>query len=226
MKNKLILCIKTLRVMGCFCVLSGQQESKDLIYYSHIKKEKRNNIQVEKLLKAKVLKVVDGDTIKVRIIDYNKTLNSEEKVRFIGVDTPETVHPKKGVEYFGKESAAYTKKYLNDKIIYLGFDNTLRDKYNRLLCYCYTEEGIFINYKIIADGYGYAYLKYPFVYAKEFKKAEENARIKNLGLWKANNMGGMIIHNINKNNFSVIPLKTDTPLIIYSDAILTFSVMF
>lgn len=160
---------------------------KPLVYYAFLEKEKLHSIELKKLLEAEVIKFIDGDTIKVELLDFNRKLNKIETIRFIGVDTPETVHPKKIVQYFGKEASEYTKQLLSDEIVYLGFDNDLRDKYGRLLCYCYTKDGTFINYKLIADGYGYAYLKYPFVYEKEFKEAEKTARTKRLGLWKPYN---------------------------------------
>ncbi|WP_051267609.1 thermonuclease family protein [Treponema pedis] len=178
-KFKLSLIIITVFLIGC----KIYSIEKQLVYFSCIKKQELDNLNIKKLFKAEVIKVVDGDTVKVKMLDYNRKFNKVETIRFIGVDTPETVHPKKSVQYFGKEASEYTKRELNGKIVYLGFDNNLRDKYNRLLCYCYTEDGLFINYRIIYNGYGYAYIKYPFVYAKKFKKAEKEARKSERGLW-------------------------------------------
>jgi micrococcal nuclease len=76
-----------------------------------------------------VLKVVDGDTVK---ITYE---GKETTVRLIGVDTPETVHPSKPVEAFGKEASNFTKNLLLGESIYLRFDGNRTDKYGRMLAY-------------------------------------------------------------------------------------------
>lgn len=80
-----------------------------------------------KLLPARVTRVVDGDTVYVRLDD-----GTEEKVRFIGVDAPEST---KEVEPYGKEAAAYTKKRLSGRTVHLELDVGERDKYGWLLAY-------------------------------------------------------------------------------------------
>lgn len=128
---------------------------------------------------AKVTRIVDGDTIVV-------LLNGQkQKVRLIGIDTPETVHPKKPVEYFGKEASEYTKKNLFGKNVQLAYDWQKYDRYNRLLAYVWVDGKLF-NLQIIKDGYAHAYLKYPFRddYMKTFHEAETYAREHKLGLWK------------------------------------------
>lgn len=84
-------------------------------------------------------RVVDGDTIIVNI-DGKK-----ERVRLIGVDTPETKHPNKPVEYFGREASAFTKGMVEGKKVKLEYDWQRRDKYGRLLAYVYLEDGTFLN---------------------------------------------------------------------------------
>lgn len=95
--------------------------------------------------RGKVVKIVDGDTIKVKIG------GSTETVRLIGVDTPETVHPNRPVEYFGKEASAFTKRMANGKSVRLEDDPecTNRDKYGRLLRYVYLPDGTMLNGLII-----------------------------------------------------------------------------
>lgn len=119
--------------------------------------------------------VIDGDTIIV---------NGNEKVRLIGVDTPETKHPQKPVEFFGKEASAFTKSLVEGKTVRLTFDQELTDKYGRTLAYIYLEDGTFVNAEIIKQGYGHAYIQYPFKYLEEFIQYEREARINNRGLWK------------------------------------------
>ncbi|RJX19560.1 MAG: hypothetical protein C4570_05025 [Ammonifex sp.] len=79
-------------------------------------------------------RVVDGDTIHVDIA------GKDETVRFIGVDTPETVHPTRGEEPFGREASIYTKEQLSGKDIYLKTDIQHRGKYGRLLAYVQLEQ--------------------------------------------------------------------------------------
>jgi micrococcal nuclease len=123
-------------------------------------------------------RVVDGDTIIIEMNGYG------EKVRLIGVDTPETVHPLKPVEHFGKEASEFTRKSAEGKNVRLEYDLQKRDKYGRLLAYVYLENGTFLNAEIIKQGYGFAYTKYPFKYMEEFRKHESSARTNRKGLWK------------------------------------------
>ena len=123
-------------------------------------------------------RVVDGDTI---IVDMN---GKEERVRLIGVDTPETVHPNKPVEYFGKEASEFTKNMVEGKRVRLEYDWQRRDKYGRLLAYVYLQDGTFLNAEIIKQGYGFAYTRFPFKYLEEFRQYEREARENGRGLWK------------------------------------------
>lgn len=136
---------------------------------------------VESSSEAIVTRVIDGDTIVVKMIKSDLFYI----VRLIGVDTPETVHPTKQVEYFGKEAIAYTKRNLLGKYVKLTYDWQKQDKYRRLLAYIWIDGKIF-NRKIIEDGYAFAYIKYSFrdEYMRQFRKAEEDARTHKRGLWK------------------------------------------
>lgn len=126
-----------------------------------------------------VTEFVDGDTIKV---DMN---GKEETLRFIGVDTPETHDPRKAVQCFGQTAAAFTKDFIGDKSVRLEADpiNTNRDRYGRLLRYVYLPDGTFVNKELIARGYGFAYLGFPFSKSDEFRQYQANAMQSNSGLW-------------------------------------------
>jgi micrococcal nuclease len=80
-------------------------------------------------------RVVDGDTL---------LLTNGEYVRLIGVDTPETKHPQKPVEYFGKEAYLFTKRIVEGKEVRLEYDQTRRDRYGRILAYVYLMDGTFV----------------------------------------------------------------------------------
>jgi len=122
-----------------------------------------------------VKRVIDGDTL---------LLSNRERVRLIGVDTPETKHPQKPVERFGKEAYLFTKRMVEGKEVRLEFDWQKRDKYGRLLAYVYLTDGTFLNAEIIKQGYGFAYTRFPFKYLEEFRKYEREARDNKRGLWK------------------------------------------
>ena len=105
-------------------------------------------------------------------------------MRLIGVDTPETKHPRKPVQYFGKEASMFIANMAEGKKVRLDFDQNQRDKYKRLLAYVYLEDGTFLNAEIIKKGYGHAYTKFPFKYMNEFREYEMKARVRKRGLWK------------------------------------------
>lgn len=122
-----------------------------------------------------VVRVVDGDTI---------VLDGNEKVRLIGVDTPETVDPRKPVQYFGKEASEFTRRMAEGKKVRLEYDLDTKDRHGRTLAYVYLEDGTFLNAEIIKQGYGFAYTKYPFKYMEGFRQYEREAREAGRGLWK------------------------------------------
>lgn len=126
-----------------------------------------------------VNKVDDGDTITVDMDGV------AEKIRMIGVDTPETQHPSRPVECYGLAASSYTKKLIGANSVRLEADptNMNRDRYDRLLRYVYLPDGTLVNAKIIQDGYGFAYTHFPFEKLEQFRGYEQAARDKNLGLW-------------------------------------------
>ncbi|MDR2633867.1 MAG: thermonuclease family protein [Treponema sp.] len=135
------------------------------------------------MLPAEVVGHVDGDTLRVRISNPPSELKAIETIRMLGVDTPETVHPHKPVERFGKEASDFTKAALMGTQVYLAFDWELRDRYGRLLAYLYTPQGRCFNAALIEEGYGHAYVSYPFHFMEEFRDLEQAARKSKRGLW-------------------------------------------
>ena len=126
----------------------------------------------------KVVRVIDGDTVK---IDYNGKATS---VRLIGVDTPETVHPSKPVEVYGKEASNFTKNLLQGESVYLRYDVDRTDKYGRLLAYLYrAPDGLFVNLEIVRQGYGHAYTQFPFKHIELFRYYGNRARTARKGLY-------------------------------------------
>lgn len=126
-----------------------------------------------------VSRVVDGDTIEV---DWNGT---KEKLRLIGVDTPESVHPDatRNVEE-GKTTSAYTKEQLEGKKVWVELDVEERDRYGRLLGYVYQENGMMYNVQLMAEGYAQTATFPPNVrWVELFKSLQTDARDAQRGLW-------------------------------------------
>lgn len=127
-----------------------------------------------------VMKVVDGDTIDV-LLD-----GKVERIRLIGINTPETVDPRRPVECFGKEASEKAKSILSGKLIVLESDPTQgeRDKYDRLLRYVFLEDGTNLNLSMIQEGYAYEYTyNLPYKYQTAFKQAQRKAKENKMGLW-------------------------------------------
>ena len=132
---------------------------------------------------AQVERVIDGDTVRVRFEEKSYT------VRLMGVDTPETKHPTKtveyfGREYFGREASAFTKAPLEGKTVLLAKDRTgdTVDRYGRLLRYVLLDGDNF-NARLIREGYAHAYRLFPFSKRTEFIELKDQARRRRIGLW-------------------------------------------
>ena len=122
--------------------------------------------------------VIDGDTIIV-IINGKK-----EKVRLIGVDTPEKDGTYTKKEPFSREASAFTRKMTEGENVKLEYDWQKRDKYGRLLAYVYLEDGTFLNEELLEQGYATAFRKFRFKYRDDFIRYEREARDNKRGLWK------------------------------------------
>lgn len=134
-----------------------------------------------------VTSVVDGDTVKVNI---NGTV---ETLRLIGMDTPETVDPRKPAQCFGKEASNKAKELLVGTKVRLEKDPTQGelDKYGRTLAYIYREDGLFYNKYMIEQGYAHEYTyNTPYKYQAEFKAAQKSAQENQMGLWSPSTCNG------------------------------------
>lgn len=132
-------------------------------------------------------RMVDGDTIVV-VIDGEST-----KVRLLGIDTPETVDPRKGVECFGKEASAYLALMLEGKHVSLIADETQddADRYGRLLRYVVLPDGTDVNGAMIENGYAFEYTyDVPYRLQAKYQSLEDDARINERGLWAESSCNG------------------------------------
>src|SRR3989344_4483216 len=122
----------------------------------------------------KIVRVVDGDTV---VIEGGQT------VRYIGIDTPETVHPQKMVECFGREAANKNKELVEGKLVQLEKDVSKVDKYGRLLRYVYVDD-IFVNELLVKEGFAHASSYPPDVkYQDLLNNTQKEAQSQNKGLW-------------------------------------------
>lgn len=124
---------------------------------------------------AQVTRVIDGDTIKIK---------GGETVRYIGIDAPETVDPRKPVECFGKEAYLKNKELVEGKMVRLERDISNRDTYQRLLRYVWIGETL-VNAELVKQGFTYAYSFSPNIkYQNIFIKSQQEALQKSRGLWR------------------------------------------
>jgi len=131
-------------------------------------------------------RVVDGDTI---------CLDSDEKVRLIGIDTPEKYDSDKlnrdaartgqdidSIKKLGEKSSEFTKSLCDEKKCWLEYDTQTKDRYGRTLAYIHLETGIVLNEEIVRQGYANAYTRFPFKYMNRFRLLEVEAREAKRGL--------------------------------------------
>ncbi len=147
--------------------------------------EPPGNTGVSGLREGRVVRVVDGDTAHIQIGP------TKEKVRFIGIDTPESTRE---IEPYGKEASAYTHSLLDGRTVWIETDAELRDRYGRLLAYVWLEKPTatsdqeirakMLNARLLLDGYAQVYTFPPNVrYAEEFVAYQREARGEGAGLW-------------------------------------------
>ncbi len=139
---------------------------------------------------ALVVRAVDGDTLTVR----RDGDQEDVKVRMLGVDTPETVDPRKAVQCFGKEASAFTASLVDGKRVRLDADPLADevDKYGRLLRNVILEDGRDMNALLVQEGYAYAYLSFPLnpVRKAELKRLQSEAEEAKRGLWAPEGCNG------------------------------------
>lgn len=149
--------------------------------------QKQNTISAN-TLQSKIVKVIDGDTAQIEINGQIKT------VRYIGMDTPEIVDPRKTVQCFGREASTKAHELLDNQVVQLEFDKSVgeQDKYGRLLAYIILPDGKLYNKQMIAEGYAkeYTYQDQTYKYQADFKSAQKDAESASLGLWNISTCAG------------------------------------
>ncbi len=128
-------------------------------------------------INARVTSVIDGDTLKAIINDEEFT------IRLIGVDAPESVHPRKPIEPFGIESKTFLEQRALNREVVIEFDQNKFDKYNRLLAYVYSDNHL-LNSELIKNGLAKTYPYFPFQKLDEFLTIEQEAKVQKTGMWE------------------------------------------
>ena len=153
-------------------------------------------IKENSVYKAKIKRVVDGDTAIISFLTDDGTPYKDERLRFIGVNTPETVDPNRPVQHYGKEASNFTKKELKDKTFWLQTDVDVRDRYDRILGYIWLKEpknldsekevrAKMFNARLLLEGYAQAMTIQPNSrYSEMFIKFQREAKEASKGLWK------------------------------------------
>lgn len=176
---------KILSTIASLVILLGA-----LIYYYINNSSSTDTKKVDNTREILIVKrVVDGDTFE---------LSNGEKVRLLGIDTPEkfeskkldkdieaTGQDKKTIKKLGKLASDYVKNFVEGKKVILerepNYDD--KDRYGRLLRWIYLEDGTFVNGKIVRDGYAQVYERFPVSKLDELRKYQKEARENNRGLW-------------------------------------------
>lgn len=123
---------------------------------------------------ARVIRIIDGDTVQIE---------GGQKIRYIGIDTPEIVDPRSAVQCYAYEASLKNRELVEGKSVILDKDISETDKYGRLLRYVFVDN-LFINDYLVREGYAYASSYPPDVkYQNQLQKAEQEARDNNRGLW-------------------------------------------
>ncbi|OGG42492.1 hypothetical protein A3A21_02790 [Candidatus Jorgensenbacteria bacterium RIFCSPLOWO2_01_FULL_45_25b] len=179
--KRLIVLIGTLLVFlfGVWSGELGDKKTKETEEVLNIASEESQENKENERETTKAIRVIDGDTIEIE---------GGEKVRYIGIDAPESVDPRRKVECFGKEAAEKNKELVEGKEVALEKDISERDKYGRLLRYVYVKNAdgaeLFVNAELVKEGYANTSTYPPDVTQSAlFREKEKEARVKKIGLW-------------------------------------------
>jgi micrococcal nuclease len=136
--------------------------------------------------------VIDGDTIDVKLN------GKKERVRLIGINTPETVDKRRPIQCFGPEASKRTHELLDHHAVRLEAGAEDRDKYGRLLRFVFSEDATNVGQRLISEGYAqeYTYQGQSYRYQSEFKRAETEAKSAGRGLWSAGACNGDLNHAV------------------------------
>jgi micrococcal nuclease len=139
--------------------------------------------ELDRMPRALVVRHVDGDTVYVAIPRPPEGLGNRERLRLLGVDSPELGQANPTVQRLARAASEFTRRRLEGRIVHLACDWRLRDRYGRLLAYVYLPDGSCHNAQLLREGYAHAYTRFPFQFLEEFRALEGAAHREGRGLW-------------------------------------------
>lgn len=187
MRKWLIVSLSVTLLLGACSVQQESVQTQNSNYVEQSLKTADANEEtndVSQFEQFPLVSVIDGDTIKIK---YN---GSDESVRLLLIDTPETKHPTLGKQPYGQEAKEFTKQLLaGQQTVYIEFDVSYRDKYKRLLAYVYTTDGKSVQQQLLKNGLA----RVAYIYAPNtkhvdwFEQVQKEAKQREVGIWSIDN---------------------------------------
>ncbi len=178
-------------------------------FYLHIlKPQDFSEVSIENLIPCLVTDVVDGDTIWVHFTNPFYLTSSREKIRLLGINTPE-LNLKGSMELYAYEAKIYARQQLLNKIVYLAFDYIFRDSFGRLLAYVFFQNGICFNAQLVSQGYATLYKNKKILFYPQLQYLADLAKENNEGLWSGKPKKIYIETIFNKGYIEYIQLRNN-----------------
>ena len=167
--------------------------------------ERYQDADLRLMTPATVTRHVDGDTFEVAVADPPRGMRAVERVRLMGIDTPEMGEP------LAAEALAHVERRAGAGPVYLAFDFRRRDRYDRLLAFVYLPDGTLLNAELIETGFAVVYRGDDLMYfLAQFEGLEREARTRQLGVWQGRAGAGVIIVDIrNQSRDEHVLLRND-----------------
>ena len=197
-----VLALSLLPALGA----AGEEAGRPIVYDVTVAGlERYQDADLRQMTPATVIRHVDGDTFEVAIADPAYGMRAEEKVRFMGIDTPEREEP------LFAEARAHVERRAGAGPVYLAFDFQRRDQFDRLLAFVYLPDGTLLNAELIEHGLAVVYRGDDLMYfLPQFEDLEREARSRELGVWKGKAAAGVIIVDIrNQSRDEHVLLRND-----------------
>ena len=197
-----VLALSLLPALGA----TGERAVRPVVYDVTVARlEHYPDANLRQMTPATVTRHVDGDTFEVAIADPPRGMRAKEKVRLMGIDTPERDEP------LFAEARAHVERRAGAGPVYLAFDFRRRDQFDRLLAFVYLPDGTLLNAELIETGLAVVYRGDDLMYfLSEFEDLEREARSRELGVWRGTSAAGVIIVDIrNQSRDEHVLLRND-----------------
>lgn len=184
----------------------GERAVRPVVYDVTVARlERYQDADLRQMTPATVTRHVDGDTFEVAIADPAYGMRAKEKVRFMGIDTPERDEP------LFAEARAHVERRAGAGPVYLAFDFRRRDQFDRLLAFVYLPDGTLLNAELIETGLAVVYRGDDLMYFLPwFEDLEREARSQELGVWRGKARAGVIIVDVaNQSRHEHVLLRND-----------------